>query len=102
MIEHLIDLAFLSVKRIILINWKVKKPSCFNIDKWLNNYLELISMEQAAKKTQNTSFTSFIKMCVFHPLLIWIYQWQAVILNIEFFFGQAHPQAPSQRNLRHS
>ena len=26
----------------------MKKPNCFNIENWLNDYLELVSMEQAA------------------------------------------------------
>ena len=46
--QHLIALAFLSVKRTILINWKVRKPNCFSIDSWLKDYLDLIAMEDAA------------------------------------------------------
>ncbi len=33
-LQHLLDLAFLSVKQIILINWKGRKLTCFKIDNW--------------------------------------------------------------------
>lgn len=33
-LQYLLDFAFLSVKRTIIINWKVRKPNCFNIDNW--------------------------------------------------------------------
>lgn len=46
--QKLIALACLSVKRTILINWKVRKPNCFQLEKWIEEYLELLSMEQAA------------------------------------------------------
>lgn len=46
--QKLIALAFLTVKRMLLINWKVRKPNCFLLDKWVGEYLELVSMEQAA------------------------------------------------------
>ena len=52
-LQYMLDLAFLSVKRTILINWKVRKFNCFNIDCWLKDYLELISMEQAASVLQD-------------------------------------------------
>ncbi len=52
-LQHLIDLAFLLVKRTILVNWKIRKPNCFDIDARLNNYLELVSMEQAASVLQD-------------------------------------------------
>ena len=47
-VQDLIGLAFLSVKRIILMNWKVRKPNCFDVDRWLEDFLDLVSMEQAA------------------------------------------------------
>ncbi|KAL7397330.1 hypothetical protein ABVT39_020256 [Epinephelus coioides] len=46
--HHIIALAFMSVKRIILMNWKSHKPNCFNIDNWLKDFLNLLSMERAA------------------------------------------------------
>ncbi len=33
-LQHLLDLAFLSVKQIIIINWKGRKLTCFKIDNW--------------------------------------------------------------------
>ncbi len=39
-LQHLIGLAFLSVKWTILINWKVRKLNYFNIDSWLKDYLQ--------------------------------------------------------------
>ena len=46
--QRIIALAFLSAKRIILINWKIRKPNCFSIDNWLKDFLDLLSMERAA------------------------------------------------------
>ena len=50
---YLLDLAFLSVKRTILINWRVRKSNCFNIDNWQKDFLDLVSMEQAASVLQD-------------------------------------------------
>ena len=52
-IQYLLDLAFLSAKRLILMNWKVKKPNCFDIVNWQKDFLELVSMEQAASVLQD-------------------------------------------------
>ncbi len=46
-VHVLLNLGFLSAKRIILMNWKVHKPSCCAIPVWLRDYLDLLSMEQA-------------------------------------------------------
>ena len=46
--QRIIALAFLSAKRIILINWKIRKPNCFSIENWLTDFLDLLSMERAA------------------------------------------------------
>ena len=51
-LKYLLDLAFLSAKRLILTNWKVKKPICFYIDNLQTDFLELVSMEQAASVLQ--------------------------------------------------
>lgn len=45
--QKIIALAYLAVKRIILLNWKVRKPICFNKETWLLDFLELLSMERA-------------------------------------------------------
>ena len=34
-------------------NWKVKKPNCFDIVNWQKDFLELVSMEQAASVLQD-------------------------------------------------
>ena len=47
-LQHLLSLAFLSVKRIILMNWKIRKLNCFCLDQWLKDFIDLIMMEQAA------------------------------------------------------
>ena len=46
--QRLLKLAFLSVKRIILMNWKVRKPGCFCLHQWLKDFVDLIMMERAA------------------------------------------------------
>lgn len=43
----MIALACLSTKHMILMKWKVKKPSCFSRDRWLEEFLDLLSMEKA-------------------------------------------------------
>ena len=45
--QHIIALAFMSVKRIIMMNWKVQKPNCSNTDNWLKHFMDLLSMERA-------------------------------------------------------
>lgn len=45
---HLWALACLSVKRLILLNWKERKPACFLRETWLGDYLDLLNMERAA------------------------------------------------------
>ena len=45
--QHIIALAFQSVKQIIMMNWKVQKPNCFNTDNWLKDFMDLLSMERA-------------------------------------------------------
>ncbi len=48
-IVHIIKtLAFLSGKRIILMNWKQHKPNCFSMENWNKDFTDLLSMEQAA------------------------------------------------------
>lgn len=32
----------------MLMNWKERKPSCFAISNWLEDYLDLLKMERAA------------------------------------------------------
>uniref|UniRef100_A0A667ZNP8 Reverse transcriptase domain-containing protein n=1 Tax=Myripristis murdjan TaxID=586833 RepID=A0A667ZNP8_9TELE len=51
-IQQLLTLAYLSVKRIILMNWKVRKPNCFCLNNWLKDFIELIMMERAASALQ--------------------------------------------------
>ena len=43
-----IALACLSTKRLVLMNWKVRKPNCFNFNRWLEDFLNILSMEEAA------------------------------------------------------
>lgn len=50
--QHLLTLAFLSVKRIILMNWKVRKLNCFCLHNWLKDFVELIMMKRAASTLQ--------------------------------------------------
>ena len=45
--QRVVALACLSTKRMILMNWKVRKPSCFSRDRWLEEFLFLLSMERA-------------------------------------------------------
>lgn len=33
---------------LILMNWKERKPPCFSVDRWLEDYLDLLNMERAA------------------------------------------------------
>ena len=35
----------MSVKRIILKNWKLRKPNCFHIPNWVKDFINLLSME---------------------------------------------------------
>lgn len=35
-------------------NWKVRKPDCFNMDKWLEEFLCLISMEKGGFRTDGS------------------------------------------------
>ena len=39
--QHIIALAFLSVKQIIMMKWKIHKPNCFNIDHWLKDVMDV-------------------------------------------------------------
>ena len=41
-------LGCLATKRLILLNWKERKPACFTKESWLRDYKELLSMERAA------------------------------------------------------
>lgn len=45
-VHRLLDLGFLSAKRIILMNWRVRKSSCFALCRWNRDYLDLLSMER--------------------------------------------------------
>lgn len=45
--QRISALAFLSVKRTILMNWKVQKPDCFDMN-WLRDFRELVSMARAS------------------------------------------------------
>lgn len=38
-------LGFMSVKRIILKNWKIRKTNCFDIYNWVKDFMNLLSME---------------------------------------------------------
>ena len=46
--QKIVSLACLTTKRTILMNWKVRNPDCFNMLKWLDEFLNLVSMERAA------------------------------------------------------
>lgn len=46
-IQRLVTLGFMSVKRIILKNWKIRKPECFYIQNWVKDFINLLSMESA-------------------------------------------------------
>ncbi len=46
--QRLIALTCLSVKRIILMNWKICKLDCYSKHNWLKDFLDLLSMENAA------------------------------------------------------
>ena len=57
--QRIIALAFLSVKRTILMNWKIRKPDCYNKYNWLKDFLDLLSMEKATsilKDNENEQF----------------------------------------------
>ena len=45
--HHIIALPFLSVKLILMMNWKISKPNCFNIDNWSKDLMDLLSLERA-------------------------------------------------------
>lgn len=47
-IQSTIVRAFLSAEQIILINWKKRKPYCFSMKDWHKDFMEFLSMEQAA------------------------------------------------------
>lgn len=47
----------LSVKTTILIHWKWEKMDCFNLEHWIKDYLELLSVEQAASALMNNRFS---------------------------------------------
>lgn len=53
-IQHVLCLAFLVAKRTILMNWKVRKNSCFNMDQWQNEFMDTLAMEQAALSLKPT------------------------------------------------
>lgn len=44
--RKIIGLAFLIVKRMILCNWKIRKPNCFSIETWFSEFLHILGMEQ--------------------------------------------------------
>ncbi len=48
-IYRLWHLCGLSVKRLILMNWKEWKKVCFSRDSWLGEFLDLLNIESAAK-----------------------------------------------------
>ncbi|KAF3858942.1 hypothetical protein F7725_012143 [Dissostichus mawsoni] len=46
--DRLWTLGCLATKRLVLLNWKERKPACFTRDSWLREYLDLLNMERAA------------------------------------------------------
>lgn len=52
-IHYIVYLALMSVKRKILMNWKIRKLDCYNIDNWLAEFLDLISMESTTSALGN-------------------------------------------------
>lgn len=46
-LQKVTSLACLAVKRLILLNWKVRKPSCFLRERWIEDFMHLLSMERA-------------------------------------------------------
>ena len=53
--QKIISLAYASTSRIILRNWKVRKPNCFSLDNWLSEFLEVVSMEGATSLLSYTN-----------------------------------------------
>ena len=45
--QSVVALSCLSTKLMILMNWKMRKPSCFSRNRWLEEFLFLLSMERA-------------------------------------------------------
>ncbi|KAI9523184.1 hypothetical protein NQZ68_030533 [Dissostichus eleginoides] len=46
--DRLWTLGRLATRRLVLLNWKERKPACFTRDSWLREYLDLLNMERAA------------------------------------------------------
>lgn len=47
-VDGLKILGCLSTKRLIILNWKEHKQACFSRDAWLEEYLDLLNLEQLA------------------------------------------------------
>ncbi|KAF3848865.1 hypothetical protein F7725_015362 [Dissostichus mawsoni] len=45
--DRLWTLGCLATKRLVLLNWKERKPACFTRDSWLREYLDLLNMSAA-------------------------------------------------------
>ena len=65
-VDRLWTLGCLTIKRLVLMNWKVRKPGCFTRDSWRGEFLDLLNMERAACltlikvwKTTRTMSTAF-------------------------------------------
>lgn len=48
MMRHVLLLAFVAAKRIILMNWKERKQNCFHIENWRRDFMDILAMEQGA------------------------------------------------------
>lgn len=48
-LNNVISLGFLAAKRIIMMNWKKRNHNCFDVQNWIKDFLDLVSMEQAAQ-----------------------------------------------------
>uniref|UniRef100_A0A8C9Z481 Uncharacterized protein n=1 Tax=Sander lucioperca TaxID=283035 RepID=A0A8C9Z481_SANLU len=46
--QNIVTLACLATKSLILMNWKVSKANCFDMYNWLDEFLNLRSMEETA------------------------------------------------------
>lgn len=46
--DRIIALAFLSVKGIVMMNWKLHKANGFSIVSWLKVFMDLLWLERAA------------------------------------------------------
>ena len=47
-VDWLWTLGCLTIKRLVVMNWKVRKPGCFLRESWLGQFLDLLNMERAA------------------------------------------------------